>query len=189
MDAGFALLFRGIPPFVVGALAFHLRLPAGVGVWIAFAVCLALAEGIGFAWRFLVALWKWLFFTPGPLQPDPGKSALVNRGAYLAQALGHCGECHTPRNWLGAPKKHRYLAGAKLDEGTAAPNLTPTRLKRYGDGELKDILTSGLFPDGDVLGDTMSEVVRNTTSKLTPPDLDALIAYLRNLPPLPGEPK
>jgi hypothetical protein len=90
---------------------------------------------------------------------------------------------------LGAPKKDRSLAGAKLGEGTAAPNLTPTRLKRYDDGELKDILKSGLFPDGDVLGDTMSEVVRNTTSKLTAPDLDALVAYLRSLAPLPGEPK
>jgi len=67
--AGFALLFRGIPPFVVGALAFHLRLPAGVGVWIAFAVCLALAEGIGFAWRFLVALSGfWLLDTRGLVQ-------------------------------------------------------------------------------------------------------------------------
>ena len=145
--------------------------------------------GFFFRWRFLIVIWKWLFFTQGPFQPDPGKNAFVNRGAYLVQALGHCGECHTPRNWLGGPKKDRYLAGAKLGEGTAAPNLTPTRLKRYGDGELKDILTSGLFPDGDVLGDTMSEVVRNTTSKLTPPDLDALIGYLRSLAPLPGEPK
>ena len=145
--------------------------------------------GFFYRWRFLVAVWKWLFFTPGPLRPDPGKSAAVNRGAYLVQALGHCGECHTPRNFLGAPKKDRSLAGAKLGENTSAPNLTPTRLKRYDDGELKDILKSGLFPDGDVLGDTMSEVVRNTTSKLTPPDLDALVAYLRNLAPLPAEPK
>jgi mono/diheme cytochrome c family protein len=145
--------------------------------------------GFFFRWRFLIAVWKWLFFTPGPYQPDPAKSAAVNRGGYLVQALGHCGECHTPRNFLGAPKKDRALAGAKLGEGTSAPNLTPTRLKRYDDGELKDILKSGLFPDGDVLGDTMSEVVRNTTSKLTPPDLDALVAYLRSLAPLPAEPK
>jgi len=145
--------------------------------------------GFFYRWRFLVAVWKWLFFTPGPFRPDPGKSAALNRGAYLVQALGHCGECHTPRNFLGAPKKDRSLAGAKLGENTSAPNLTPTRLKRYDDGELKDILKSGLFPDGDVLGDTMSEVVRNTTSKLTPPDLDALVAYLRSLAPLPAEPK
>ena len=145
--------------------------------------------GMPYRWRFTLWGWKWLFFVPGEFRPDPAKSAVVNRGAYLAQALGHCGECHTPRNLLGGPKKDRYLAGAKLGERTTAPNLTPTRLKKYGDGELKDILQSGLFPDGDVMGDTMSEVVRNTTSQLTAQDLDALIAYLRSLPPLPDEPK
>src|SRR5436190_2899175 len=133
--------------------------------------------------------WKWLFFAPGEFNPDATKSAAVNRGAYLVVALGHCGECHTPRNPLGGPKKDRYLGGAKLGEGTAAPNLTPTRLKRYGDGELKDILASGLFPDGEVMGDTMSEGVRNTTSQLNSADLDALIAYLRSLPALPDDPK
>jgi mono/diheme cytochrome c family protein len=145
--------------------------------------------GLLYRWRLALAVWQWLFFAPGEFRPDPGKSAVVNRGGYVAVALGHCGECHTPRNLLGGPKKDRYLAGAKLGEGTSSSNLTPTRLKRYGDGELKDILQSGLFPDGDVMGDTMSEVVRNTTSQLTPQDLDALIAYLRSLPPLPDEPK
>ena len=145
--------------------------------------------GLPFRSRFALGGWKWLFFAPGEYQADPAKNALVNRGGYLAVALGHCGECHTPRNVFGGPKKERYLAGAKLGEGTSAPNLTPARLKKYGDGELKDILTSGLFPDGDVMGDTMSEVVRNTTSQLTAQDLDALIAYLRSLPALPDEPK
>lgn len=145
--------------------------------------------GLPFRSRFALWGWKWLFFAPGEYQPDPTKNAALNRGGYLAVALGHCGECHTPRNIFGGPKKGRYLAGAKLGEGTAAPNLTPARLKKYGDGELKDILTSGLFPDGDVMGDTMSEVVRNTTSQLTAQDLDALIAYLRSVPALPDEPK
>jgi mono/diheme cytochrome c family protein len=145
--------------------------------------------GLLYRWRVALYPWKWLFFTPGPFRPDPGKSALVNRGAYLAQALGHCGECHTPRNFLGAPKADRYLAGAKLGEDTKASNLTPTKLKKHSDAELKDILTSGLYPDGDVIGETMGEVVRNTTSQLTAQDLDALIAYLRGLPPLPDEPK
>lgn len=146
---------------------------------------------LGFPFNVRLALWgwKWLFFAPGAFRPDSSKSPAVNRGAYLVVALGHCGECHTPRNPLGGPKKDRYLAGGKLGEGTAAPNLTPTRLKRYGDTELKDILASGLFPDGDVMGDTMSEVVRNTTSQLTAADLEALIAYLRSIPALPDEPK
>jgi mono/diheme cytochrome c family protein len=145
--------------------------------------------GILFSSRFALWGWQWLFFAPGEFRSDASMSAAVNRGGYLAVALGHCSECHTSRNPLGGPKKNRYLAGAKLGEGSAAPNLTPTRLKRYGDGELKDILASGLFPDGDVMGDTMSEVVRNTTSQLTAADLDALIAYLRSVPALPDEPK
>jgi mono/diheme cytochrome c family protein len=145
--------------------------------------------GFLYRWRFLLGIWKWLFFTPGAFVPEPAKSAIVNRGAYLVNALGHCGECHTPRNWFGAVKRDRALAGAKLDERARATNLTPTRLKKFDDQELKDILKSGVTADGDVLSEAMSEVVRNTTSQLTPPDLDALLAYLRSLPALPDEPK
>ncbi len=146
---------------------------------------------LGFLYRarFTLAVWNWLFFEPGPFQPDAQKSATVNRGAYLALALGHCGECHTPRNFLGGPKKNRLLAGAKLVDGGGAPNLTPTGLEKWSDGELRDVLASGLLPDGDVLGETMAEVVRNTTGQLSRSDLDALIAYLRSLPSLPSEPK
>jgi mono/diheme cytochrome c family protein len=142
-----------------------------------------------FGFRFSLAGWKWLFFTPGAFVPDPKASPQVNRGAYLVQALGHCGECHTPRNFLGGPKRDRFLAGGKGPEGKNIPNLTPTRLKKLSDGELKDFLTTGMTPDGDVAAEAMGEVVTNTTSKLTPEDLAALIAYLRTLPPLPEEPK
>jgi len=138
-------------------------------------------------WRFALWGWKLLYFSPGPFVPDPSRSATLNRGAYLVQALGHCGECHTPRNWLGAQKKELFLAGAKLGEKTKAPNLTPTRLKKLSDAELKDILRTGVTADGDVLSESMAEVVHNTTSQLTPQDLDALVAYLRSLPPLPEE--
>ena len=144
--------------------------------------------GFFYRWRFLVGIWKWFFFTPGALVADAAKSAVLNRGAYLVQALGHCGECHTPRNFLGAPKTDRFLAGAKLGE-TRAPNITPTRLKKVSDDELKDALKTGMTADGDVLGESMAEVVRNTTSQLTDPDLNAVIAYLRSLPALPDEPK
>ena len=144
--------------------------------------------GFFYRWRFLVGIWKWLFFTPGPLVPDAAKSAVLNRGAYLVQALGHCGECHTPRNFLGAPKQSRFLAGAKLGE-TAVANITPTRLKKLGDGELKEILRTATTSDGDVLAESMAEVVRNTTSQLTDSDLDAMLAYLRSLPAWPDEGK
>ena len=141
-----------------------------------------------FGWRWLNWGWKLLFFSTGPFRPDPARSAPLNRGAYLANALGHCGECHTPRNFLGAPKKDRALSGGKLPEGRV-PNLTPTRLKKWNDAQLREFLRTGATPEGDPPSDVMYEVIRNTTSQLTPQDLDALIAYLRSLPPLPDEPK
>jgi mono/diheme cytochrome c family protein len=140
-----------------------------------------------FGWRWLVSIWKFFFFTPGPFASIPGVSEIVNRGAYLVQALGHCGECHTPRNFLGGPKSGRYLAGGKGPDGKGVANLTPTGLKKWDDKELKEFLTTGLTPDGDVPAESMGEVITNTTSKLVPADLDAVIAYLRTLAPLPKE--
>ena len=142
-----------------------------------------------FGWRFLVTFWKWFFFTPGPFTNLPGLSDIANRGAYLVQALGHCGECHTPRNFLGGPKTSRFLAGGKGPDGKDVANLTPTLLKKWSDKELEDILTTGIDPEGDVVAEAMGEVVRNTTSQLTPADLNALIAFLRTLPPIPSEKK
>lgn len=141
-----------------------------------------------YRWRWLLAGWKLLFFSPGPSQPEPSRSETVNRGAYLTNALGHCGECHTPRNFLGALKNDRHLAGAKVGEATAT-NLTPTGLQKVSDDYLREVLQTGLTPEGDILSEAMGEVVKNTTSQLAPQDLDALIAYLRSLPPLPDEPK
>jgi mono/diheme cytochrome c family protein len=142
-----------------------------------------------FGWRFLVVGWKWLFFSPGPFSANPQQSPLLQRGAYLVEALSHCGECHTARNFLGGPKRDRPLAGAaKGPEGDRVPNLTPTRLKKWSDAELKGFLQTGLTPDGDVAAETMGEVVRNTTSELTPADLASVIAYLRSLPAIANEP-
>ena len=139
-----------------------------------------------FGWRFLVTFWKWLFFAPAPFTPAPQATDAVNRGAYLVRVLGHCGECHTPRNYLGGPKTDRLLAGAKMPDGRTA-NLTPTRLLKWSDTDLKKFLMEGLTPGGDVAADAMSEVIQNTTSRLTPKDLEALIAYLRTLPARPEE--
>jgi len=140
-----------------------------------------------FRFRFPVSFWNWLFFMPGPLKPDSDASAKVNRGAYLVHALGHCGECHTARNFLGGPKHERALAGGKSPENKRVANLTITGLKKWNDKELQEFLLSGLAPDGDVTAEAMGEVVTNTTSKLTASDLEALIAYLRSLAPLPNE--
>ena len=145
--------------------------------------------GFFYRWRFLVTFWKWFFFTPGPFKALPGLSDIANRGAYLVQALGHCSECHTPRNFFGGPKKSRFLAGGKGPDGKDVANLTPARLKKWSDKDLQDLLTTGLDPEGDVVAETMGEVVQNTTSQLAPSDLNALIAYLRTLPPVPSEKK
>jgi len=142
-----------------------------------------------FGWRLLVTPWKWLFFTPGPFVENKQRTPVVNRGAYLVGALGHCGECHTPRNFIGGPKRDRFLAGGKGPDGKRVPNLTPTQLKDWNDAELKEFLLTGATPDGDAANVTMDEVIRNTTSRLTPEDLAALIAYLRSLAPLPEEPR
>jgi len=158
---------RTLPPSAQRAPAHELRFP--------------------FGWRVLVTVWKWFFFTPGPFAPTPAMSQALNRGAYLVQALGHCGECHTPRNFLGGPKRHRFLAGGKGPDGKGVPNLTPTRLKKLSDAELKDFLVSGTTPDGDVPAEAMGEVIRNTTSQLSTEDLAALMAYLRSLAPLADE--
>jgi mono/diheme cytochrome c family protein len=139
-----------------------------------------------FGWRFLVTFWKWLFFTSGPVAPPAQATAEVARGAYLVRSLGHCAECHTPRNFLGGSRTDQSFAGAKLAEGKA-PNLTPTRLKKWSDADLKNYLQTGMTPDSDIAAEPMNEVIVNTTSQLTPADLAAVIAYLRTLPALPEE--
>ena len=140
-------------------------------------------------WRYPIGAWKWLFFTPGPFVSDPRRAPDVDRGAYLVEALGHCGECHTPRNLFGAVKRDRALAGGKGPTGKDVPNLTPTRLKKWSDAEFREFLQTGITPEFDSADEAMAEVVRNTTSRLTPADLAALMAYLRALPPLPEEPR
>ena len=145
--------------------------------------------GFLYRWRPLVAVWKWLFFTPGPAPSQPQLTTIQNRGRYLVTALGHCGECHSPRNFLGASKGEQFLAGGRGPDKKRVPNLTPTRLGKWSDAEIKDFLTTGATPDGDVPAEAMAEVIRNTTSQLTPADVDAIVAYLRALPALPEEPK
>jgi mono/diheme cytochrome c family protein len=137
-----------------------------------------------FSWRPLVTLWKWFFFTPGTRVDIAGASNLANRGAYLVRALGHCGECHTPRSFLGGPRRDRFLAGTK-----GVPNLTPTNLKTWDDAALKEFFLTGMTPEDGETAAEMMEVVRNTTSQLGVEDVAALIAYLRALPAIPSEPK
>lgn len=142
-----------------------------------------------FGWRYVIGVWKRLYFAPGPFVDAPGVPPNVNRGAYLVQAVSHCGECHTPRNLAGGAVPGRMLAGGKGPDGKRVPNLTPTRLKSWSDEDLREFFMTGLMPDGDAANKVMDEVVRNTTSQLTAADRDAMIAYLRSLAPSPEEPR
>jgi mono/diheme cytochrome c family protein len=134
-------------------------------------------------------LWKLLFldgktFTPDPRQPDE-----VNRGAYLVNGPGHCAECHSPRNALGAIDPGRRFAGGPDPEGKGfVPNITPHTdgLAKWSAGDLNALLESGTTPDFDSVGGSMAEVVLNT-AKLTPQDRAAIAAYLKSLPPMPGK--
>jgi mono/diheme cytochrome c family protein len=141
-----------------------------------------------YGWRFLVPVWKALYFSPGPFRPDPARPEIWNRGAYLVTALAHCGECHTPRGLFGAIRTDLSLAGnTEGPEGGIVPNITPDRetgIGRWTDGDIKDLLKLGMLPDGDFVGGAMGEVVDGTTSRLSDGDLKAVIHYLRSLPPV-----
>ena len=141
-----------------------------------------------FAWRPLLAVWQWLYFRPGRFHSDPKRSAEVNRGAYLVDALGHCGECHTPRNWLGATEANRYLAGTPAGpDGKKVPNITPDHRRGIGDWSTDDIVTllaTGRTPDADFVGGAMAEVVRST-ARLTDADRRAIAAYLKSVSAIP----
>jgi mono/diheme cytochrome c family protein len=149
--------------------------------------------GFPFSIRRLVGFWKLLFFHGVPFTPDPAQSAQWNRGAYLVNGPGHCAECHSPRNMLGAIVESERFAGGPTPDGKGfVPNITPTGLQHWGDDNVawsqKDIasfLADGMNPAGDYAGSGMAEVIRNT-SELSAADRDAIAAYIASLPPRQG---
>lgn len=127
-----------------------------------------------------IGVWKWFNLDPGPV--IPGEGAELERGRYLAEALGHCGECHTPRNALGGLDTARWMAGAANPSGEGRiPGLSPAQL----DWSAEDIayyLETGFTPVFDSAGGTMASVVRNF-AQLTAEDRSAVAAYIKALPP------
>jgi len=140
-----------------------------------------------YLFRWVMAIWKWLFFEPAEFEPDPKQDKPYNRGAYLV-TIGHCTECHTPRNDSGVLDNQRYLAGIKNGpEGEAIPNITPDRktgIGRWSQGDLGYFLKTGELPDGDFSGSLMAEVIDDGTRYLTDDDLKSVALYLRSLPPV-----
>jgi mono/diheme cytochrome c family protein len=135
-----------------------------------------------------VGLWQLLYVDGKTFTPDPKKSDVINRGAYLVEGPGHCGECHSPRNFFGGIIQSKAFAGAHNPEGKKSPmpNITPSH-DGIGDWTEADILTflkRGVLPDGDSVGGLMAPVQENI-SELSAEDRAAIAAYLKALPPLP----
>ena len=134
-----------------------------------------------------------MLFRENGIPSGPSRSEAWNRGAYLVNGPGHCGECHTPRKMLGARDASRALAGNPAGpDGKPVPNITPHPDDGIGGWSPTDVtfaLQTGILPDGDVLGGAMSEVVRDSTGHLTADDRAAIAEYLLSLPPLPDASK
>ncbi len=142
--------------------------------------------GFPFNVRAGIAVWKWLNFKVGPLASDPARDTQWNRGRYLTEALGHCAECHTPRNFFGGLIADKWMAGSPDGaEGEATPNITPDPKTGIGEWSAEDIafaLKIGMKPDGDSLGSSMADVIKHGTAHLSDGDLAAIAVYLKSLP-------
>lgn len=130
--------------------------------------------------RPLQAVWKGLFFRPGPYRPDPQHSAQWNRGAYLAEALAACATCHTDRNGVGAAQVGHPYSGAMVDGWFAeALDISPSPA-RWTEAELFAYLQRGESPPHGVAIGPMRAVVRGL-SKLPDEDLQAMATYFVSL--------
>lgn len=135
--------------------------------------------------RWAVGLWKAAFFKSRRFAEDPAKPAEWNRGAYLANALGHCGECHTPRNAAFAMRPGRALAGESL-LGWRAYNITSDPkfgIGGWSDRDVIEYLRTGHADGHGSAAGPMGEAVEYGLQFLAPADAAALAAYLRTVPP------
>lgn len=133
-----------------------------------------------------IGIWKWLFMNDKPFVPDTARSAQWNRGAYLVSSLGHCAECHSPRNFLGGIITEQRFAGGPNPEGEGwVPNITQKGLGNWSEKDIAYFLETGELPDGDTIGGAMVRVIKNT-SQLSPEDRAAIAEYLKSLPPVDG---
>jgi mono/diheme cytochrome c family protein len=136
-----------------------------------------------------VGIWKLLFMDGKPFVPDAARSAQWNRGAYLVNGLGHCAECHSPRNLLGGIIAAQRFAGGPNPEGEGwVPNITQKGLGEWSVKDFAYFLQTGDLPDGDNAGGSMARVIKNT-SQLPAEDRAVMAEYLKSLPPVEGPPR
>lgn len=158
-------------------------------LWAAFQTVPAVAEpaadhqlSFPFNQRAALPIWQALFFTEERYKAEPEKSEKFNRGAYLVEAVTHCGACHSKRNLLGALDPDTPFTGSKslLDGEGNVPAITGQSLLDNGwtELDLAYALKSGLKHDGDAFGGSMGEVVRDGTAFMQQKDLEAIAHYL-----------
>jgi len=136
--------------------------------------------------RWGMMFWSALFTSDTRFEPDRSKSLEWNRGAYLAEALAHCGECHTPRNLAFALDNRRKFVGA-LTAGWRAFNITSDKTTGIGNWHDEDIvayLSVGHAAGHGTASGPMGEAVDHGLSQMTPEDIRAVVTYLRTVPPI-----
>jgi mono/diheme cytochrome c family protein len=142
-----------------------------------------------FSMRSALSVWNALFFDKKDFQPDSSKPEEWNRGKYLVDALGHCGECHTPRNVFMAMKASTPLAGGEA-EGWTAYNITSDKISGLGgwsDDEVVGYLRTGIAHGKAWANGPMGEAVNDSLKYLDDGDLKAIVTYLRTVPPVRGK--
>jgi mono/diheme cytochrome c family protein len=139
--------------------------------------------------RWLLAVWRGLFFTPGVYEPDTQHNAEWNRGAYLVQGVAHCSACHESRNALGAVRSKDNPSGG-LVLSWYAPSLSNTAeagVQNWNETDIVRLLRAGVAT-GEQQGFTfgpMAEVVYESLQHTDAADLQAMAVYLKSLPELP----
>jgi len=134
--------------------------------------------------RWSMAFWSFFFNADARFAPNTGQSPEWNRGAYLAEALAHCGECHTPRNLAFALDNRKKFAGA-LTAGWRAFNITSDKASGIGawsDDQVADYLGNGHAATRGSAAGPMGEAVDQSFSLMPKEDILALVVYLRSIP-------
>lgn len=129
--------------------------------------------------RWMLAVWNLMADFAGEVAPVVSEDQDVLRGAYLARNLGHCGECHTPRNGLGIPILSQEFAGATLGE-SHADAIDSAGLANWSAEDFAFFLFLGMKPDGEYIGGEMESVIEHNTAMLTEDDRRALAAFFKH---------
>ena len=138
--------------------------------------------------RSLMSIWTKLYNPNTRFEPVAEQSASWNRGAYLSEALAHCGDCHTPRTPFQSLNNRRKFAGG-VAEGWRAYNLSSDKESGIGDwsdDEVVNYLKTGhSLERGSAFG-PMAEAVHLSFQKLTASDVSAIVEYIRSIPAIDG---